>query len=75
MKNLLIIFFILITSTGFSQKKKIIYDADLQFVDEEKYPGATVLIGNVKMIHAGAILTSQKAFIIKKKTFLKPLVM
>ena len=69
MKNLLIIFFVLITSIGFSQKKKIIYDADLQFVDEEKYPGATVLIGNVKMIHAGAILTSKKAFYYKKENF------
>ncbi|MDB4497413.1 hypothetical protein N9254_08090, partial [Flavobacteriaceae bacterium] len=71
MKNLLIIFFVLITSIGFSQKKKIIYDADLQFVDEEKYPGATVLIGNVKMIHAGAILTSKKAFYYKKENFFK----
>ena len=71
MKKLLIIFFILTSSTGFSQQKKIIYDADLQFVDEEKYPGATVLIGNVKMIHAGAILTSKKAFYYKKDNFFK----
>ena len=71
MKKLLIIFYVLITSLGFSQQKKIKYDADLQFVDEEKYPGATVLIGNVKMIHSGAILTSKKAFYYKKENFFK----
>jgi len=71
LKKLLITLFILISTTSFSQQKKIIYDADLQFVDEEKYPGATVLIGNVKMIHAGAILTSKKAFYYKEDNFFK----
>ena len=39
----------------------MIYSAEQQYVDEEKYPGATVLIGNVKMIHAGAVLTCKQA--------------
>ena len=43
----------------------------IQFSDEEKYPGATVLIGKVTMIHAGAVLTSKKAFYYKETNFFK----
>ena len=71
MKKILTILFIFISCLGFSQQKKIKFDADLQFADEEKYPGATVLIGKVKMIHAGAILTSKKAFYYKEDNFFK----
>ena len=71
MKKLLIILFVFVSSVGVSQQKKIKFDADIQFVDEEKYPGATVLIGKVKMIHAGAILTSKKAYYYKKDNFFK----
>ena len=71
MKKILTILFIFISCLGFSQQKKIKFDADLQFSDEEKYPGATVLIGKVKMIHAGAVLTSQKAFYYKEDNFFK----
>jgi hypothetical protein len=56
LKKLLIILFVFVSSVGVSQQKKIKFDADIQFVDEEKYPGATVLIGKVKMIHAGATI-------------------
>ncbi len=61
----------LFSSVCFSQQKKIKFDADIQFSDEEKYPGATVLIGNVRMTHAGAVLTSKKAFYYKKNNFFK----
>jgi len=71
LKKILTILFIFISCLGFSQQKKIKFDADLQFADEEKYPGATVLIGKVKMIHAGAILTSKKAFYYKEDNFFK----
>tara|TARA_B100000787_G_scaffold130278_1_gene99199 strand:+ start:24674 stop:26242 length:1569 start_codon:yes stop_codon:yes gene_type:complete len=71
LKKLLIILLVLLTTIGVSQQKKIRFDAELQFVDEEKYPGATVLIGNVKMFHAGAVLTSMKAFYYKKNNFFK----
>ena len=71
MKKLLIILFVFVSYIGVSQQKKIKFDADIQFVDEEKYPGATVLIGKVKMIHAGAILTSKKAYYYKKDNFFK----
>lgn len=66
-----IILLLLFSSVCFSQQKKIKFDADIQFSDEEKYPGATVLIGNVTMTHAGAILTSKKAFYYKEKNFFK----
>ena len=63
---------VLCTSLGFSQQKKIkILNADLSYADEEKYPGATVLDGNVKMLHAGAILTCKRAFFYKKENFFK----
>lgn len=51
--------------------KKIIYDAEIQYTDEEKYPGANILIGNVKMTHEGAILTCQKALYFQKQNFFK----
>ena len=57
---------------SFSQeKRKIEYYAEQQEADEEKYPGATLLIGNVKMIHDGIILTSQQALYYKDKNFFK----
>ena len=51
--------------------KKIIYDAEIQYTDEEKYPGANVLIGKVKMTHEGAVLTCQKALYFQKQNFFK----
>tara|TARA_B110000008_G_scaffold148333_1_gene149871 strand:+ start:20761 stop:22362 length:1602 start_codon:yes stop_codon:yes gene_type:complete len=62
---------LLISTVCYSQQKKIQFDAEIQFADEKKYPGATVLIGNVIMKHAGAILTSQKAFYYKESNFFK----
>lgn len=70
-KNQLIILTLFICSVCFSQQKKLKFDADIQFSDEEKYPGATVLIGNVTMTHAGAVLTSKKAFYYKESNFFK----
>ena len=69
MKKVLIILFVLISSLGVSQEKKLDYKSEIQFADEEKYPGATVLIGKVIMNHAGAVLTCQKAFYYKKDNF------
>jgi len=37
LKKILTILFIFISCLGFSQQKKIKFDADLQFADEEKY--------------------------------------
>jgi len=51
----------------------MVYSAEQQYVDEEKYPGATVLIGKVKMLHEGAILTCKQAFYYQKQNFFKAL--
>ena len=53
------------------QKRKIEYYAEQQESDEEKYPGATLLLGNVKMIHQGIVLTSQQALYYRKQNFFK----
>ncbi|MFK8060464.1 MAG: OstA-like protein [Polaribacter sp.] len=72
MKRILILFFLFTTSFVFSQTKKIdIEKTDIQFADEEKYPGATVLLGNVRIRHEGIILTCKKAFYFKKNNFFK----
>jgi lipopolysaccharide export system protein LptA len=72
LKRIFILFLIFSASISFSQeKRKIEYYSELQEVDEEKYPGATLLIGNVKMIHDGIILTSQQALYYKDKNFFK----
>ncbi|APZ48156.1 hypothetical protein BW723_13010 [Polaribacter reichenbachii] len=47
------------------------YKAEIQEADEEKYPGATVLIGNVKMKHEGIDLTCQQALYYRKLNFFK----
>ncbi|ARV07976.1 hypothetical protein BTO04_03870 [Polaribacter sp. SA4-10] len=49
----------------------MIENSEYQFADEEKYPGATVLLGKVKIKHDGIILTCQKAFFFKEKNFFK----
>jgi len=73
------IFFLLLTfSTLFSfsqteekEARKIEYKAEIQEADEEKYPGATVLIGNVRMNHEGIDLTCQQALYYRKENFFK----
>lgn len=53
------------------EKRKIEYKAEIQEADEEKYPGATILIGDVKMKHEGIDLTCQQALYYKKQNFFK----
>lgn len=72
LKRVFILFVIIFTSISFSQeKRKIVYQAEIQEADEEKYPGATILIGNVKMNHEGIDLTCQQALYYKKENFFK----
>jgi len=72
LKRILLAIFILTSVAGFSQQKKIkILHTDLSYTDEEKYPGATILGGDVKIAHAGAILTCRKAYFYPKKNFFK----
>ncbi|TXD48459.1 hypothetical protein ES045_08100 [Polaribacter sp. IC073] len=51
----------------------MIYSSEQQYVDEEKYPGATILLGNVKMMHEGAVLTCKQALYYQKQNFFKAL--
>ncbi|MBE7630062.1 OstA-like protein [Tenacibaculum piscium] len=56
----------------FSQAKKIkILSTQISTADQEKYPGATLLIGKVKMQHAGATLDCQRALLYKDKNIFK----
>ena len=50
------------TAVSFAQQKRIqIVHADNSNIDEEKYPGATILLGNVYVEHEGVSLRSKKA--------------
>ena len=72
MKRFSFLLLIIFTSISFSQeKRKIEYQAEIQEADEEKYPGASILIGNVIMNHDGIILTCQQALYYKKLNFFK----
>ena len=74
LKSLCLSFFLLFTILGFSQSKNIIIEhSSDSYADEEKYPGATILLGNVIMRHEGAKLTCQKALYYKKQNFFKAL--
>ena len=72
MTRVFLFFLITFTTILFSQeKRKIEYYAEQQEADEDKYPGATILIGNVKMNHEGIKLTCQQALYYKKQNFFK----
>lgn len=59
-------FLLLLPAIGVSQAHKInILHADQTYADQKQYPGATVLNGNVKVKHQGAILTCRKALYYK----------
>ena len=73
MKRLFFLFFISYTTFTFSQTKKIVYTAELQSANEEKFPGANILIGNVEMTHDGILLTCQQALYYKEQNFFKAL--
>ena len=71
MKKLFFLFFFL-TFVGFSQTKQIkILSSKYSYFDEKKYPGATILLGKVKMAHEGAILECKKALYYKDRNFFK----
>ncbi len=74
MKNILFFFFLLSSFLGNAQATKIkILQSEINYVDEKKYPGATILIGKVKMAHEGATLNCQKALYYKDKNFFRAL--
>ncbi|MFY0630798.1 MAG: hypothetical protein JXR05_10490 [Flavobacteriaceae bacterium] len=72
MKRVFLAVLIFNSFVGLTQQKEIkILKADLSYTDEEKHPGATILIGNVKISHEGAILDCKKAFYYQKENFFK----
>jgi len=73
-KSLFIFFFTCSLLSIFAQQKRIkIVHADNSNIDEAKYPGATVLLGNVYVEHDGITLRSKKAIYYKDRNFLKAL--
>ncbi|MCH3882045.1 MULTISPECIES: OstA-like protein [Tenacibaculum] len=73
MKRIFLFLALFITAYTFSQQKRINYTAKIQSADEDKYPGAIILIGNVHMIHEGVTLDSQKALYYRDKNLFKAL--
>ncbi len=74
LKKIFLLSFLLYITAGFSQAKKIkILSTQQALTDEAKYPGATLLIGNVKMEHEGATLDCQRALLYKKENIFKAL--
>ena len=64
----------LFSLVAFSQTKKItIESSEYSYADEDKLPGALILLGKVKMKHEGAVLTCQKALFYKEQNFFKAL--
>jgi lipopolysaccharide export system protein LptA len=71
LKRIIIIIIALITVQGFSQSKRIkILKADNTFIDE-RFPGATISIGNVFVEHEGATLRCDKAYIYQETKLIK----
>ena len=59
-------------SAGFAQGKRIeIIHSDNSSIDEERLPGATILLGNIVIRHEGIRLECQKAVHYKKENFIK----
>lgn len=72
MKQFLFILVSLLTLLSTAQQKKIkILHADYSFSDEEKYPNAIVVLGNVMVEHEGATLQCKQALIYQKSNIIK----
>ncbi|HHC80857.1 MAG TPA: hypothetical protein ENK46_13305 [Flavobacteriia bacterium] len=71
-RKLFCILILFTTVVGYAQRKRIhIVHADNSIKDEEKYPGATILLGNVYVEHEGISMRSKKAIHYEKKNILK----
>ena len=72
LKRLLLILLLFSAHTSIAQQKRIqIVHADNSTIDEEKFPGATILLGNVYVEHQGVEMRSKKAIFYKNDNFLK----
>lgn len=67
LKRIFLFLLYIFSLSSFSQTKKIkILSSQYSTVNEAKYPGATILIGNVKISHDGATLDCKRALLYKK---------
>ncbi len=72
MKKILFFILVIYSFGSFSQGKKIkILSSKISTSDEDKYPGATILIGNVKIAHEGATLDCKRALLYQKENLFK----
>ena len=74
MRTIIFIVFCLISfHQSFAQKSKEIFIEYAEFsdVDEDLYPDAILLTGNVRVSHDGAVLFCNKAYIFKKENYIK----
>jgi len=71
LNKLLFIVFLLISVSTIAQTRIKIVHADNSTIDEENYPGATILLGNIYVEHDGISLRSKKAIHYKNDNFLK----
>lgn len=76
MKRVFILLFLVSTVVSYSQAKKInILYSGLSYSDEDKYPGATILLKDndslVRFEHEGVVLTCNQALFYKKLNFFK----
>lgn len=74
MRTILFIVFCLITfQQSWSQKGKDIFVEYSEFfdVDEDLYPDAVLLTGNVRVSHDGAVMFCNKAYLFKKENYIK----
>ncbi len=70
--NIIYLTFLFFTVFAFSQGKRInIIHSDNSTIDEEKLPGATVLLGNVHIRHEGISLKCKKAVHYTKDNYIK----
>ncbi|WP_442266728.1 OstA-like protein [Tenacibaculum sp. ZS6-P6] len=72
MKRILL-FILIITSLQIcSQNKRIrILSSKISTFDEKRWPGATILIGNVKVAHEGATLDCKRALLYREQNIFK----
>ena len=74
MKRILLFLLVAITFNLNSQTKKIqILSSEISTVDESRFPGATILIGNVKVAHEGATLDCKRALLYREKNVFQAL--
>ena len=73
LKRIFFLFLLFHSLVSLSQepKKITIENSEITEVDEEKYPGATILLGSVRIKHEGINLTCQQALYYKKENFFK----